>query len=400
MYDQRTRFVDPQKPYGQATPSSGPQPMRQPPPIRPGMTAADTASARSPELDKATSRALRGYADFDDEPTLDEHTPQLRGEAPVPAVVPQNENVESAEEAGRRIAAQVPVEEPAKEKAGVWSRFKSWWSGPGEAEKQAETAPAGPTLAESFDGQSYEGSFESKKQKMAGFREAILSGDDSAKADIVDRMQDDSDAPGELKDACEETLTGDQGRLAKMREFLKSDAGKNLTDDELVALLGYTGGDYRKLNAALRGDLSAEDKAKLGPYADAVTSGLEKLPAHEGTTYRGMSMSPERLQEYLEKSENGAPIQDKGFSSSSTSLEAAEHSLNKNYEEGKVRVVVEVRSKKGRDVTCLSQNPHEQEVLFSPGTRFKIVEKIPQPDGSYKFVVEDAPDEEEKKAAA
>jgi hypothetical protein len=348
---------------------SGPQPMRQPPPVRPASPTLAEGST-SPEVEAARLQVLSGYG-------------------------PENENqpTESAEEAGRRIAAQVPKEEPPPQQKSFWGRVKDWWSG--DPAPAAQPEKAAPSFAESFDAQSYEGSCDAKREKMAGFRQAILSGDPAAKAEIVDRMQDDSDAPGELKEACEQTLDGDTGKLARMREFLQSDAGKELTDDELVALFGYTGGDYRKLNAALRGDLSPEDAAKLGPYAEKVKSGLEKLPPHEGVAYRGMAMSPERLEEYLEKSESQEPIADKGFSSASTSEEAALHSLKKNDAEGKVKVMVEVRSSKGRDVTALSQNPHEQEVLFAPGSKFKIVDKQQLPDGSWKFVVEDAPGEDE-----
>ncbi|MER2566862.1 MAG: ADP-ribosyltransferase, partial [Myxococcaceae bacterium] len=136
--------------------------------------------------------------------------------------------------------------------------------------------------------------------------------------------------------------------------------------DDLISLREYTANGYVKMNEGLRGSKMA--LKATAPIVKTAASGLKAMPEVKGTVYRGANMTPERLAGY----KVGETISERGFTS--TTLNKAmvlgkgpEQSFNKN-------TMFVIKSKGGgKDVSMLSQYPDEKEVLFAPGTEFKVL---------------------------
>lgn len=150
----------------------------------------------------------------------------------------------------------------------------------------------------------------------------------------------------------------------------------DIQNTELAALHHYTqqGGNYRQLNKQLdKGDLTDFNKASASLMAKA----LEGLPKYRGTVYRGAIMKRkdyERL--YAGKDEVKHAI---FTSSTKTPAVAYRFASYRDLKKTEVRVLFEIQSKNGRDISDISEfngkfAPEDQrEVLFTNGTRFKIV---------------------------
>ena len=150
----------------------------------------------------------------------------------------------------------------------------------------------------------------------------------------------------------------------------------DIQNTELAALHHYTqqGGNYRQLNKQLdKGTLTDFNKASASLMAKA----LEELPKYRGTVYRGAIMKRkdyERL--YAGKDEVKHAI---FTSSTKTPAVAYRFASYRDLKKTEVRVLFEIQSKNGRDISDISEfngkfAPEDQrEVLFTNGTRFKIV---------------------------
>jgi SPP1 gp7 family putative phage head morphogenesis protein len=133
-----------------------------------------------------------------------------------------------------------------------------------------------------------------------------------------------------------------------------------LAEHEAVALRYYTADGYNPLNAFLRG-YTSEDLNVRATVAAAV-SGLAKLAPFEGTVYRGA---------WLENIPNAAR-----FTAAHQVGEIVEYSgfTSASYESGfNGTVQFSIRSLNGRVVEELAADPFEREVIFMPGTRFRVV---------------------------
>lgn len=149
----------------------------------------------------------------------------------------------------------------------------------------------------------------------------------------------------------------------------------NIENTELAALHHYTkqGGNYRQLNKQLSKDeLTAFNAAS----ASLISKALVSLPAFKGTVYRGSIMKRteyERL--YSGKSEITHNI----FTSASKDAGVAwKFASYREPSKNEVRVLFEIQSKTGRDISNISEfngnfTPVDQkEVLFKNETRFRI----------------------------
>jgi hypothetical protein len=154
--------------------------------------------------------------------------------------------------------------------------------------------------------------------------------------------------------------------LRSVAEGLKASnpALANVHVDDLVALRAYTGSHYRAMNQALRGQ--GGDLAQQASIVKTAASALNDLPAFEGTTFRGTTLDAERLARYAP----GTVIAERGFMSTTTAQDVAFG--------GNVRFVINSKGA-GRSVEALSQFAHEREVLFGPGTEFKVLSNTLDP---------------------
>lgn len=139
-----------------------------------------------------------------------------------------------------------------------------------------------------------------------------------------------------------------------------------VSTDDLIGLREYTANGYVKMNEGLRGSKTA--LKEMAPIVKTAASGLKAMPEVKGTVYRGANMTPERLAGY----KVGETISERGFTSTTQNKamvlgQTQEQLFNKN-------TMFVIKSKGGgKDVSMLSQFPDEKEVLFAPGTEFKVL---------------------------
>jgi hypothetical protein len=136
----------------------------------------------------------------------------------------------------------------------------------------------------------------------------------------------------------------------------KRDAAKNglmdynLTDDELVALRGWSG-DGVAINRAMR-----ENNPLYVPYVESINSALDKLPNWQGTALAGKEKLPF----------SGELVAGKVFKLSRFMATTR----GKPYA-GKYQFTIQSRT--GKVIDGLSAIPEEMEVLFKSGTSFKVI---------------------------
>lgn len=97
-----------------------------------------------------------------------------------------------------------------------------------------------------------------------------------------------------------------------------------------------------------------------------LVSGLNKMPKYSGISYSGVSIPRGvSVQRFLQQYSSAQPYINRGFIS--TSLE-----LVNNYVNGSP-VLLKIKGKSGNLISIISNFFEEQEVLYSPGCRFKVV---------------------------
>lgn len=111
---------------------------------------------------------------------------------------------------------------------------------------------------------------------------------------------------------------------------------------------------------------------------DAAQHGLAKMPKYVGEAARGMSLGAVDLKRFLSTYQKGAVVEEAAFVSSSYGQRAA---FGGN-------VFLKIKSKTGVNVENYSRHPGEREVLFMPGTRFRVVD-VTTDNGRHIVTVEE-----------
>jgi len=139
-----------------------------------------------------------------------------------------------------------------------------------------------------------------------------------------------------------------------------------LTDDELADIHHYTDNGYHDLNDYLRenysSSVSEEEKEENAKTVKNIVSGLSKLPPYQGIVFRGCDLDA-RLIFLLPTLKPNDVFYMKGFSSCTYDLD----------EKFNGEVQFTIRSKTGRNIEKLSDQPEEKEILFAPDSRFRVV---------------------------
>lgn len=125
---------------------------------------------------------------------------------------------------------------------------------------------------------------------------------------------------------------------------------------ELVAVRHYTSEGYH-VNEALRAR-DALGLREYAPFIAAAKAGLNKLPEYAGTVYRGTWLKEELLATYRV----GEVVVEPAFTSASASTYSS-YSGNAQFF---------INSRHGRDVSHVAWSQNEREVIFPPGTKFKV----------------------------
>jgi len=162
-------------------------------------------------------------------------------------------------------------------------------------------------------------------------------------------------------------LEGEPSQIAKILSG-EGDAGGassvDLTDGDRAALHDYTTNDgYTTMNPFLRNPdgYSDAEKAAIQARADRVSTGLAKLPAQPGTTYRGVNFSSDIAKNYQE----GTVVTERAFTSTSTDASVATGAFDGN-------TLMTVTGHSGRDIAPFSDYP-ESEILYDKGTQFQVI---------------------------
>jgi hypothetical protein len=133
----------------------------------------------------------------------------------------------------------------------------------------------------------------------------------------------------------------------------------SLTPEEVAAMIGYTSSDYQLLNSALRAKNKAE-LLRLAPYIERANAGLSQLPNYVGVVYRGASPPASVVSQYVV----GNVVEEAAYMSTSY-IKGANFPGNVQYA---------IMSKTGKKIDFLSMFKGEKEILFAPGSRFKVLE--------------------------
>ncbi|WP_462167280.1 RHS repeat-associated core domain-containing protein [Pseudoalteromonas sp. GB43] len=140
-----------------------------------------------------------------------------------------------------------------------------------------------------------------------------------------------------------------------------------LSREEFLSISVYTTNLYEPINNGLRG-FSSDDKKKWSRVVENANKGLEKLAEnpefrYEGEVVRGDKFSDDLLDELFPI---GGIHYEKGFKSTSFNPDKSFSGNTK----------ITIKSKNGVKVAdTASVAPHEEEVLFKSGTKFKVISR-------------------------
>lgn len=163
----------------------------------------------------------------------------------------------------------------------------------------------------------------------------------------------------------------------------------SLDDDELFALVAYTFDNcsdqssnlYYVLNQALRERLvNSKPFTRWQGFLYYLMRAVEKLPAFQGTVYRGITSNVNPAQVKKDYAA-GRPVQWAAFSSASR-----REGVCKNFVHPKEGVVFRISVVSGRQVGQYSIFPAEDEVLLTPNTQFTVTREMYKDTQGYHCV--------------
>jgi hypothetical protein len=141
-------------------------------------------------------------------------------------------------------------------------------------------------------------------------------------------------------------------------KVLGSNVANILSPGEMLGVSSYTNSDYTAMNKVLRGDAVANpaEKKSVERKIGVLTKALAKLPASPMVSRRGETWWPGADVQYVEDNE----FQVQQFWSTGVGF-----SLPGAYQ-------ITITGKTGRDVSDMSDQVDEKEILFPPGARFRV----------------------------
>lgn len=176
---------------------------------------------------------------------------------------------------------------------------------------------------------------------------------------------------------------------------VKLSAGRRgLSAEDAAVVFHYTTYAYNDLNTGLRGWFKGKDvdrrsgltiddefKAHALGYRQRVKEVFEKLEPYKGEVHRGVSDKIAQRMKDLEIEKVGSVVRAESFWSTS-------------YEKGaafKKQLSLVINSKTGRQIDYMSAFDTEKEVLFLPGTEFRVtrIEEVPRNGKMYTVVYMD-----------
>jgi len=148
-----------------------------------------------------------------------------------------------------------------------------------------------------------------------------------------------------------------------------------LTEEEHNAVDDYVGGSAYNLNATMRGDTSYEKTAFIDYWIQQTINGLSKFPQFAGRTYRNLTFKTQSdLEAFLSQHSAGENVETVQFASASKKPNG--YTVPGNY-----IVHMVINGVTGRDISESYSIPNQQEVIYLPGTMFKITDVKTANDG-------------------
>ncbi|WP_228001847.1 ADP-ribosyltransferase [Nocardia australiensis] len=138
---------------------------------------------------------------------------------------------------------------------------------------------------------------------------------------------------------------------------------KQLTNGEKHSLYNYSKFGSAGYNSSMR---NGEPIGFARIRIEEIVNAIKKLPIYSGIAYRGEKLSLAEIDRYQE----GAIVVDRGFKSASSDEKFA-HTGNAQFR---------IKSKNGRILGEYSSIPGESEVVFLPGTQFKVIKVVHDKD--------------------
>jgi hypothetical protein len=144
--------------------------------------------------------------------------------------------------------------------------------------------------------------------------------------------------------------------------------------EELASIREYTSSGYGTINTFLRSHAKEPDQSKeLGTVIELLNHSLGKLPNHVGTVRRGGTLPAELLAQH----QIGAVVSYPAYTSAATNAGFhADHTFV-------------IQSYTGKYVEKFSVNEGEEEVLFRPDSKFKILHRETNKWGQTTFYMEE-----------
>lgn len=153
----------------------------------------------------------------------------------------------------------------------------------------------------------------------------------------------------------------------------KPKAKPRLSSEERGAVEDYSTDKFQQVNSELRKGKTSRDTDRITSRVDAA---IEKLPKRPGATARSFEISgPEgdRIREMLKP---GATFTDKAYMSTATKALPADLAAMKAKTPMKNHVTLRIDGTSGVDISKLSLNPGEAEIMYPRGTKFRVVKAV------------------------
>lgn len=160
-----------------------------------------------------------------------------------------------------------------------------------------------------------------------------------------------------------------------VKKHIKTSKKIGLTESEKYAINKYIGFNSYVYNEKLRQEMDlTNEEAKILTDLDKA---LEKMPIYKGTVTRSISIMSDDLDMFLKKYSVGSIITEKAYTSTTKG----------EIYNPEARVQMTIKSKSGKDIS--KYNEQEQEILFSRGTKFKILKVDTSEDFYVKIELEE-----------
>lgn len=145
----------------------------------------------------------------------------------------------------------------------------------------------------------------------------------------------------------------------------------NISDIDKAAIHLYTTKEAQKINLKLRVERLSD---AAWAAAEQISLALSQLPKYKGNTYRVSGLNQELFDKLKDAMENKTGFTEKGFLSTSSSIDFALSLFD--YTGQSRKAIMQIESKNGRSISSLSKKPKQDEILFDKNTTFTVVDII------------------------